>query len=365
MRERAKRTGTGLILRLFIALTLASPSPRALAQIIESARERYEQGDYAGAEEELREILEEDSENIAAQSLLREIELRRKREEAAALTERALIEINSRNFKEAYAFLERALLLDPENRRARELYLSIHEVLEIEGETVEEMLDRHREEMAVIEEAAEEPVTEVVAVEEAPVTERPEEEPPEIVMEEPSPPPEEEIERLYDQAFIRGGLVFTFANSNNLDYIDSKVVLLGIRFDSRYYFDFLKRSLGVSFDYTGDYLKLGGDDNINFGTHRMNFSVRYRFSLFERDYGKLTLGARMNYHVFLLNNREDQGVYNFTRVYGPSLGVFVEDPVIYRFWKAEFSLLLDSKATSTTSSSLARGRVHPLRRNGL
>ena len=45
---------------------------------------------------------------------------------------------------------------------------------------------------------------------------------------------------------------------------------------------------------------------------------------------------RINYHVFLLQNREDLGVYNFTRVYGPSLGVFVSDPVIYRFVKKDF-----------------------------
>jgi hypothetical protein len=80
---------------------------------------------------------------------------------------------------------------------------------------------------------------------------------------------------------------------------------------------------------------LTGDELINFGTHRMNFSVRYRLSFFERDYGCLTLGARLNYHFFLLNNREPLGVYNYTSVYGPSLGLFFEDPIVYRFWKRE------------------------------
>jgi tetratricopeptide (TPR) repeat protein len=314
------------------ALTAAFLPLVSGAQTLESARESYERGDYTAAEEELKEILAENGENNEALALLREIELQRRKEEAVSLTERALIEINSRNFQEAYGLLERAVVLDPENSRARELYLSIHEILQVEGETLDQMLERREEELSIVEE----PATEIPPEEERAVSEAvsPEEEEP--VPEEPAPPPEPEVVQRYDRAIIRGGPVFSFARSNNLDYLTSNVGLFGLRLDGRYYFNILQRGLGLSFDYTGSLLKLGGEDLISFGTHRMNFSARYRMYLFERDYGRLTLGARLNYHLFVLNNREPLGVYSFTRVYGPSLGLFFEDPVVYRFWKREF-----------------------------
>ena len=306
----------------------------AQAQSIESAREKYESGDLEGALEETQILLKENSENLEAQSLASEVELAVKRKEAQALTERALVEINSRRFEEAYVYLKRALILDPENERARELYLSIHEVLQIEGESLEEVLERRQEELAAVEE---EPV------EEAPPEAEPaevvsEREPSEIVREKlkPEPVEEEPLSPRYDSMFIRSGIVLPFANSNNLDYVDSSVTQLGIHLDGRYYFNFWERRLGLSLDYTGNLIKLGGSEYVNFGTHRLNFSVRIRTYFFERDYGRLTVGARLNYHLFLLNNREDQGVYNFTRLYGPSFGVFAEDPILYRFWKADF-----------------------------
>jgi tetratricopeptide (TPR) repeat protein len=140
MGKRTRYTTLILALCVIVAATSAFMPVVSRAQSLESARESYEQGNYTEAEEELREILAADSENNEALSLLREIELHRRKDEAAALTNRALIEINSRNFREAYALLERALILDPENRQARELYLSIHEVLQVEGGTVDEVL---------------------------------------------------------------------------------------------------------------------------------------------------------------------------------------------------------------------------------
>jgi hypothetical protein len=95
----------------------------------------------------------------------------------------------------------------------------------------------------------------------------------------------------------------------------------------------MKRRLGVSLDYTGNFLKLSGNDAIDFTTHRVNVSARFRTYFFEKEYGRLTVGARLSYHLFFLSNKMDEGVYNFTQVYGPSFGVFLEDPVLYRFWR--------------------------------
>ena len=320
-----------------------------LAQTVESARELYEAGDFERALQELQSILADDVENLEAQSLQSEVQLAMQRMQARELTEAALVEINSRRFEQAYAYLERAILLDPENSEARELYLSIHEVLQVEGESIEEMLERQQKELTAVGEPppgeeVEQPDTELseeasataeaaaeaaaAAAATAAVTEPEEQEAPEHA-------PIEQVER-FDTLFIRGGLVFTFANSDNLDYVDSSVSLLGIHLDGRYFFDFWEKRLGLSFGYIGSFLKLGGSEYVNFSTHRLNVSARLRTYFFEEDYGRLTVGAILNYHLFVLSNRESLGVYNFTRVYGPALGFYIEDPVLYRFWKKPF-----------------------------
>jgi hypothetical protein len=198
------------------------------------------------------------------------------------------------------------------------------------------VLERREEELSALEEAEEEPVTEISPEEEGVVSEEVPAEEKEPAHEEAAAPDEIQAERRFDRALVRGGPVFSFAGSSNLDYVNDRVGLFGLRVDGRYYFDILKRGLGLSLDYTGGFVKLGGDELVNFGTHRLNFSLRYRMYFFERDWGRLTLGARLNYHLFMLNNREPLGVYNFTRVYGPSFGLFFEDPIVYRFWKREF-----------------------------
>jgi tetratricopeptide (TPR) repeat protein len=374
------RPGT-LALLLLTGLLLSSSPAVTTAQTVESAREKYESGDFEGALQELQSILALDSENLEAQSLLGETELAMRRHEARALTDRALVEINNRRFDEAYEYLEQALLLDPENEEARELYLSIHEVMLVEGESLEDMLERQQEELSSVGEEipmeeAEQPETAEAVPEEdaaaAVTAEDAEKKPGEKGAEQE--PVAVETPSGYDRAFIRGGLVLTFANSNNLEYVDSSVTMLGIHLEGRYYFDFWERRLGLSLDYIGDFLKLGGSEYVNFGTHRLNFSVRLRTYFFERDYGRLTVGARLNYHLFILNNRESLGVYNFTRVYGPSLGFFIEDPVLYRFWKkpflrsfgleSEFNylFLLGGGSEAPSSSELYLGAYYDLKR---
>jgi tetratricopeptide (TPR) repeat protein len=329
---------------IFILILLISMIPSVmLAQTVESARELYEAGNFEGALQELQSILADDVENLEAQSLQSEVQLALQRLQARELTEAALVEINSRRFEQAYAYLEQAILLDPENSEARELYLSIHEVLQVEGESIEEMLERQQKELTAVGEpppgeemeGPDTDISEETAAAAAAAVAVPEEQP---VSEEKAAPehtPVEEVER-FDTLFIRGGLVFTFANSDNLDYVDSSVSLLGIHLDGRYFFDFWEKRFGLSFGYIGSFLKLGGSEYVNFSTHRLNVSVRLRTYFFEEDYGRLTVGAILNYHLFILNNRETLGVYNFTRVYGPSLGFYIEDPVLYRFLKKPF-----------------------------
>ncbi len=301
-----------LILLIFISIITITPL-YSLSQSIESAREKYYNENYEEALEELNAILESDSENIEALELFNEIDQFRKKKRSDLLTEKALIDIGNREFESAFKYLEEAILIDPENIRARELYLSIHEIAEIEQEVVEE--EKMKEELLAKKE--EEKGEEQLAMQ---IAEKEKEEP----------------YKRYDTALLKVSTSYTFANSNKLDYIDSRVSMIGAKLDARYYFDFLGKRLGLSVDYSGYPLKTYGNENINFVIHRVNVSARFRTFFFEDVYSRLTVGARLNYHLFYLQNLMAQGAYNFKQINGPSIGVFVSDPVIYRFIKNDF-----------------------------
>jgi len=329
VRNRNSKTGFIIIISVITALFFLPAS--LFSQTVDSARDLLKAGDYTGAEEELKSLLESEPDNIDALALLDEVQRTVKQEKARVLVEKALIEINNRNFDQAYAYCEQAILLDPENARARELYLSIHEVGEIEKKSVEEQVALEKEktpqEAAREKEKAQTPEGET-GVEKAAGAAGPE-----VTTGKPKAP---EKKPEYNRALIKIATAYSFSNSNNLDFIDSKISHFGGRFDGRYYFNFLDRRLGASLDYVGYYIKTSGDESINFSVHRTNVSARYRMFLFETGGLKLTAGARLNYHIFLLQNRESEGAYNFTRIYGPSIGVFFSDPVLYRFIKKDF-----------------------------
>jgi len=296
----------GLIL-LFCGLFVPMPGK---CQSLESAEQKLLNEDYDAAVEELEAILEADSENIDAISLLNEVEQKSRQKRSAALTQRALGEIENRRFEDAYEYLQQAILIDPENEQARRLFLSLYEVGEIEEESV-----ALAAEQAVV--AAAVPVGEPEAG-----TEETESLPP--------PPPQ------YDTALIKLSTSYTFANSNKLDYIDGRVSLIGARIEGRYYLDFWEKRIGASVDYTIYPLKTYGDSRIQFIVHRANIAARIRTYFFEEENSKLTVGAKLNYHFFTLQNLAEAGAYNFKQIYGPSIGIFVSDPVIYRFVKNDF-----------------------------
>ena len=257
----------------------------SLSQSIESAKDKLSKGDYTGAEKELKQLLEVDRENIEASKLLNEVEQIKKKKNSLNLTEKALIEINNRRFKKAEELLQEAISLDPSNSRARELYTSIYEIKEIEKEAVEE----------------------------------------------------ERRDDLYKlrRGFITVSTLYTFADSNRLDYIDSKVSMIGYKLDGGYYFGFLERRLGLSADYSGYLFKTSGNVSIDFLIHRLNASIRFRTFLFENKTNTWIVGIRANYHYFYLKSLKEEGAYNFKRIYGPSFGLFTSDPIINRFYKSE------------------------------
>jgi hypothetical protein len=146
----------------------------------------------------------------------------------------------------------------------------------------------------------------------------------------------------------------SFTDSNATDVVENNLMMLGSRLDVQYYgfdflwdlieldffqqFSFLKEMIGVSLDYHGLFVKLSGDENINFTTHRFNLSLRGRFFLLKEKVNKynttgLILGGKLNFHLFQLINAEEKGAYGIENIIGPSLGFFASDTVVYHFVK--------------------------------
>jgi len=332
-------------------------------QTVESAKEKFLAGNYEEAESEIKSVLEKERGNIEAENLLLEIEKARKKKQSFLLTKKAILEIENRNFEEAYNLLKEAIVKDPENEEARKLYLSIHEIAEIERKSLENIIK---------EEVSKSKITEEVQIAEA--IEMPEEKP-EVKVEsgessrskeaetkpkeiepaekveqpkkiEPARPVEKIIppekpkpgkpKKRRNHAYIQVTSAYTVANSNNLDYVNSKVSLLGGDVFGYYYFNFLKEHVGISTNYSISFLKLKGEDVVDFLIQRVNASVRYRAFLFEKDDNlKLTVGTMLGYNLFSLHNKTEYGVYKFTTLYSPGFGFFISDPVIYRFIRSK------------------------------
>lgn len=311
------KCGKKFILLLLIFLFITSICPAfSQSPSLESAQEKFENKEYDAAEEEITAVLEADSKNIEARKLLIQIEQIKKKEKAVSLTEIAILEINNLNFEKALELLKEAITLDPSNKQARELYISSIEVYEIEQESIEEK-KRLEEEKQMAQVEVVEPAPQLVEGDVLPDIEK---------------PADEAAIKPRNRLFIEMAPTYTFARSNALDYIDSDVSMLGLKLDSRFYF-LLQRRLGFSFDYSGNFIKTSGDDSIKFLVHRLNVSTRFRLFLFETPNSSLTAGARIGYHLFYLQNQLSEGAYNFKSFYAPSYGIFLKDPVIYRFVK--------------------------------
>ena len=276
---------------VFAVILIQLSTSNSFAKSLKSARKKFDKKNYIAAEKELKSLIKSNPDDYEARKLLKKIDAVRKQKESKKLTQNALLEIDNKNFKKALSILEKAILLDPSNDRARDLYISIKDVVKIEKKSV---TDNKREKK------------------------------------------EEAIMTGRNKYYFNGGVSFTFAESDNVDYFKTDITLLGLRLDGRYYFDYLGRRLGLSGDYTGYLIKTTGNENILFLTQRLNATVRFRTFFFENPNGKLTVGARLNFHYFNLQNFKGRGVYNFINIYGPSFGVFVSDPVIYRFFKNSF-----------------------------
>ncbi len=268
--------------------------------LLQSALEKYNNGDLNGALAELNAILKKEPDNLEARKLQNNIVHEMNKKESEKLTELALIEIDKKNFDNAQEFLKQAIKKDPDNKKARDLFLAIEEVKRAEG----------------VKPGSEQIITsrEQVGREEKPKQEQ----------------------GTHDNFFITLSPYFASSGSNAVSGIDSGVTHLGVKAEAVYYFNLLGGLLGLSLDYSGTFLKLSGLDEINIIIHKADAFARFRIHLFETDSFRTELGVKAGYRLYYLQNIESRGAYNFTLLYGPAFGIFFSDPVLARFINNDF-----------------------------
>lgn len=257
--------------------------------------------------------------------------------------------------------LQQAVILDPSNDLARDLYVSVVEVSQIEeisdqGNSVALLGPGITSRTRPMEEPA--GASEMGSVGDAPPTDA----------ETPAPDPGEELPpRTAEDTAVESdaqadpasegsrrdfrpdrqtGMVaaagqgsslelsvgpeFTLARSNAVPDVDSDVSLAGVRAKMLYVPGFQARRFGAALDYSGGVLKTSGEERIVFRLHRLSATALIRWKLTPGTSGELVVGARGGYDLLLMENLEDSGAYNFTQLYGPSAGVFISDPVLFR-----------------------------------
>lgn len=326
---------------LMLSMLLLVFSLSAFAQSIETATEKYNAGDLAGAEKDAKALLEKDSNNIDAIELLNKIEKTVKKNKSEVLTKKALIEIDNRNFNSAFGYLKKAILLDPENNKARELFMSIKEVADIEQKSEEEQKNLAAEPGSVKSPGVSQGKVTLKNTKEQPTATTPQTKANEQLIgaasqtgaakRAPENKPQGNI------AYLKLSPSYTFADSNNLDYIDSHVSLAGSRLEADYFFDFLMRLVGFSLDYSGLFLKTTGSEYINFMVHSLDASLVLRLFILKDSFGNaMTIGTKLNYHFFYLYNLANSGVYDFVNLYAPSVEVFISEPIISRIIRIDF-----------------------------
>ena len=303
---------------------------------LEQARELFNQGSILEALEVVEALLRDDVDNTEALKLKDAIELDQSLALSRDLTNRALLLIDKAEFTDARELLGRALVADPGNALAMDLYVSLSQVSKAESATPAstEQIPQSSTDTAEETKATDSDAGEQIEPDDAaPVSTDDMEDDKTVV-------PERQRDPV--QFGFTAGPRITFANSNYLS-LDSSVKLLGVGGDGWFYLPYWDTRIGISAKYAGSFIKISGINAIDFATNRLMISGIFRTWLFESGDLKTTLGGRISYDMFNLNNRETLGAYLITSFTGPGAGFFISDPVVARFTETEFmrNLLFD------------------------
>jgi hypothetical protein len=240
-------------------------------------------------------------------------------DESRQLTEQAIKELDAHNFKNAYQLIMEAVKLDPSNETAKNLYVNLNELIELPGHALpnyvkERGIPAVGKERVIVDKNAAGPVV-YTGKEKYSLTES------EFPMK--------------SMSYLKLGLMYSMGESNFLNYVDSDVRLLGLRAEAGHYFNQTEGRLGLSADYTGYFVKIQGDQRIDFTVHRLNAFLLNRNNFFPCEAGSLIIGFRAGYHYYMLQNKTKEGAYYFKELNGPALGVFFSEPLFFRLWENE------------------------------
>ncbi len=298
----------------------------AYSQSIDSVKEKIKNGDLKAAEEEVLQILKNDKNNVDALELLNQIKKLKKQKESDLLTEKAIIAIDNGDFEVAYDLLEKALVLNPENKKAMELFLSLNEVVKIEKQSEKEEQQKVEKETKGKEVTIAKGEGGAVAI-----AQGKKQAPQEAPLKETTQ--KKGRKRLELELFP----LFAFTNSNKLSYVDSSQSLVGSGIGVSYYPGIANDKLGFSLVYLSYFVKASGIEYIKFNIHRATLFFEYRiYTLMDKKKNRMIIEPKIGYSFFYLNNLMEYSAYEIKKLYGPVVGVGLQDPIFSRFIDKDF-----------------------------
>ena len=249
-----------------------------------------------------------------------------KTEKSKVITQKAIHEIDKNNLNEAYGLVKNAISLDPSNTKAKELYVRLHELFgKGKWSNTEKMNKRFPNNLKTQNKRSHLKSKKEISCDCVENCDK-------ILAKR-----KEEIETgkyIEDlhTIMVKATGVVSFSESNYLRHINSSMVMGGAGLSAEYYNSYFGKKAGLSINYLGLFLKFDGDDRINFITHRVDGFLLLRTFLFSIHGERFEVGLKFGYQYFYLGNKEPEGAYYYTSIWGPAIGLFIRDPVLYRLW---------------------------------
>jgi hypothetical protein len=254
-------------------------------------------------------------------------------QESTQLTFQAQDELDKHHFDSAFKLVQKAIKLNPSNEKAKNMYMNLSEFISIPQNNVPQK-QKIKEKKNI-----DKKVSETT----------------DIYKNKPAKPAEEKKPEESGKGFIQFGLLCSFGKSDYLDYINSAVVMGGGRAEGGYLFPLKDYQIGFSADYSLYPLKIKGDSNIDFMIHKFNAFLCGQQSFFPDNNRSLILGIRGGYHLFLLNNKKNEGVYYFRQAASAAAGFYVSDPLFRRFIKNDSIMPFGIEASFTVIPLIKKG----------
>jgi len=238
------------------------------------------------------------------------------------LTIAAQNKINAYKFKEAYKLLQKAILVNPDNEIAKKLYMPLYEMFNRGKKKQTRGLAQKRNKVKPV-------AQRITGCREC--------------MNDCENYLRKKREKAYKdfiakEASLKVGVKFAWqlTQSNYLPFLNAETSLLATGFELFYFPSFLGKLGGIHLDYHGGLVNILGDSRIKFLSHRATGDLILRGFFFVNNGMALEAGIMWGYHYYNLQNLKTEGAYFYRSIWGPSVGIYIREPLLGRFVKNSF-----------------------------